>query len=200
MGNIVKAADLHRILSDVKPFTSKDATIPALCTVQIETRDGSIVAVATDRFTLGISRADYSGEDFSVVIPVTAIDNILRIAKTLRRDEQCRTVNIEADGGNINFTFATGESLSIKCSTEQFPKWRQLIPVGGWDNEAEGDAMVGYNTAYLARFSKVSGVGMKLFSRGRSKPSIVTIGTDFVGLIMPWRTEDGAFVKPTWIS
>lgn len=200
MGNTIKAADLHRALTDVKPFMSKDQTVPMLCCVRIESANGNLVAVATDRFTLGASRADYTGEDFAATLSASSIDNLMRIAKTARRDADWRTVDIEVTGKELRFRFTSGESLTVLCEDSDFPRWRQLISVDRIDHTDQQAAMVGYNADYMARFSKVAGsTNMRLFSRGTAKPAVVSIGRDFVGLIMPVRCEDDTFSKPSWI-
>ena len=50
--------------------------------VRIEATETQLVAVATDRFLLGASRADYAGEAFTVSIEGQQVDALLRMAKT----------------------------------------------------------------------------------------------------------------------
>src|ERR1035437_6085115 len=45
------------VLKAVLPFAGKDAVLPALCAVQLDTIDGYLVASATNRFVIGRSRA-----------------------------------------------------------------------------------------------------------------------------------------------
>ena len=62
----LKAHSLHTVMSDALVFSSTDATIPALNGIRMETvalgETVDLIAVATDRFTLGVSRADGSGD------------------------------------------------------------------------------------------------------------------------------------------
>lgn len=206
MGNTLNAADLHRALSDAKPFMSKDATVPAICAMRIECDNGNLVAVATDRFTLGASRVNYSGEVFTVTLTATNVDNLLRIAKTARRDADARTVEIEVpswfrdgEANTIRFTFSTGESVTMQRADSEFPKWRQIISSDVIAAADPQPALVCYSAALLAKFAKVTGSEhMRVYSRG-AKPTVVTIGTDFVGLIMPTRSSECDYTRPAWV-
>lgn len=210
MGNTMLAADLHRILSDVRPFASKDKVLPSICQVRIESNESSIIAAATDRFTLGISHADYSGEKLAVNLVTSNIDNLIRLAKTPRAVEG-RTVEIVETAGTVHgatwkFIFSTGEELSVMAETTDFPKFRQLLPSESIDEKAQGNVAVTYDAARLAKFAKVSGSeDMNVISRGRdcevAKPTVVTIGNHFIGLIMPSRRDSRpSYTKPQWID
>ena len=210
MGNTMYAADLHRMLTDVRPFASTDRILPSICQVRIESNDSSILASATDRFTLGISRTDYSGEGFAVNIATSNIDNIIRLSKTPRAMRESRTVEILLVGSgtaqSVKFIYSTGEELSALTETTDFPKFRQLLPEESIDEKAQGRVAVTYDAARLAKFAKVSGSEhMNVISRGRDgevgKPTIVTIGDHFIGLIMPSRKDSmPTYSKPTWIN
>lgn len=212
MGNTMLAADLHRILSDVRPFASKDRTVPAICAIRIESVGDNITAAATDRFTLGISRADYSGEQVAFTVSTSNADNLIRITKTRRQDATWRTVEIQPIGKikegypyHLKFIFSTGEELTVAAETTDFPKFRQLLPDESIDEKAQGNVATQYNAANLAKFAKVAGSEtMNVITRGRDceigKPSIVTIGDDFIGLIMPTRKEfTPSYTKPAWV-
>lgn len=202
MGNTLKAADLHRIITDVRPFASTDKLLPALTQVRIETSSGNITAITTDRFTMGVSRADYSGEDIAANISVTNIDNLLRLAKTSRKDAPARAVDINIVGPHtLEFSFSTGESLTVQTEQTDFPRWQQLLPQEVIPGNQTADVTISYSAANLAKFAKVCGSHeMQIVNRGRHKPSIVCIGDDFVGLIMPVRAQDNSYVPASWIA
>lgn len=201
MGNTLKAADLHRILTDVRQFASTDRTLPALMQIRIETQGGNITAAATDRFTMGVSRADYNGEEIAANVSVANVDNLLRLAKTSRRDAPARAVDIAIVGNTLEFGFSTGESLTVQTEQADFPRWQQLLPKEAIPGNGITDATISYNAGRLARFAKVAGSErMQIVNRGRHKPSIVCIGDDFVGLIMPVRAPDDSYVPASWIA
>jgi hypothetical protein len=206
----LKANDLHTVMSDALAFASTDATIPALNGIRLEfVQRGEtvdLIAVATDRFTLGVSRADGSGD----ILPgfnLAASDakNIVRIAKTLTRMQSYRTVDVETsdDDLNVMFVFSTGETVTVRKSDHEFPRWRQLFPAddAGMADDVSG---IGYTPEYLAKFGKVAASKrnpMQFFPRAM-KPGVVMIGDDFMGIIMPVRTPGdtnrGTYATPAW--
>ena len=205
MGNTMKAADLHRVIAEAKNFAGRDATLPMLQNVRIEATETQLVAVATDRFLLGVSRADYAGEAFTVNVEGQQVDALLRIAKTARRDEQWREVTLERrdDGSRtmVEFRFNSGESITVTPSDREFPKFRQLLPA---TQTLETETLTmdgfGFNAANLAKFAKIDGShAMRVYTRG-SKPTVVLIGDDFVGLIMPVRIDEDrrTYQRPAW--
>jgi hypothetical protein len=206
----LKAHALHTVMQDALVFSSTDATLPALNGIRLEfVQRGEtvdILAVATDRFTLGVSRADGSGD----ILPgfnLAASDakNIVRIAKTLTRMQSYRTVDIETadDDLNVMFVFSTGETVTVRKSDHEFPRWRQLFPTddAGMADDVSG---IGYTPEYLAKFGKVAASKrnpMRFFPHAM-KPGVVMIGDDFTGIIMPVRipgdTNRGTYSKPVW--
>lgn len=211
MGNTMLAADLHRILSDAKQFRCNDSNIrtavPMLGCVRLESDGTNIIAVATDRYTLGVSRADFAGETFAANLDKQAVDNLLRFTKTARAASGNRTVSIEIltrfneqQANTINIAFSTGEALFLVCDTSDFPKWRALIPVG-WGSELV-ENVSGFNPVNLAKFAKIASKSdTRMFSRGPNKPLVVTVGDDFIALVMHTRVDSGVqYIKPSWIS
>ena len=206
----LKAHALHTVMSDAIVFAGTDATIPALNGIRIETvargETVDLIAVATDRFTLGVSRVDGSGD----ILPgfnLTASDakNLVRIAKTLARMQSYRTVDIETadDDLNVMFVFSTGETVTVRKAEHEFPRWRQLFPAddAGMSDDVSG---IGYTPEYLAKFGKVAAGkhdSMRFYPRV-SKPGVVMIGDDFIGIIMPVRipgdTNRGTYATPVW--
>jgi DNA polymerase III sliding clamp (beta) subunit (PCNA family) len=202
MGNTLKASDLHKVLSEAKSFAGNDATLPMLTCVKLEATETQIVGVATDRFLLGASRVDYTGEAFTALLDKASVDTLIKMSKTSARDSQWREVSIEIRETELEFRFTTGEALTVRPADHSFPKWRQLLPANDYSEKlADSVTVAAYNASYLARFAKVAGSQMRIFTRA-SKPAVITIGEDFVGMIMPVRMADGEsnWVQPAWIN
>jgi len=210
MGNTLKAADLHRILTAAKAFASTDPTMPMLGTVRIEATETHIIAVATDRFTLGVARADYAGEAFIATLDRSHVDTLIKMAKTVKRDESWREVTVDIvdavhtyEPTVIEFRFTTGESLSVRTSDHDFPKFRQLIPSATLleTENVTPVKLASFDASKLAQFTKVPGhERMALWIRD-SKPTVVRIGDDFIGLIMPVRQPEGTvWTTPEWLA
>lgn len=212
------AHDLHTVLSDASAFASTDATVPMLNAVRLETvADGdtvNLLAIATDRFTLGVSRATAAGDaGIGITIGANGVKTVLRMAKTAVRAQSWRRVTIEIsdDNRDIAFGFNTGESVTVRASDDEFPRWRQLLPADDTGMDAV-TAGLGLDPAKLAQFAKVRGKHetMQLFARVTTHrehtslgPVYVTIGDNFIGLIMPKRVPGdgiglGKFNRPAW--
>jgi hypothetical protein len=218
---VVKAAELHRWLSDVQPFRGYDDTLPMLTGTHVEWDGKRFLAATTDRFTLGISRLDVPETGVSnglgeadFMLEAKDVASILRIAKTAKRDSDWRHVTISRVGEipagctvptfTYRFTFFSGETLTVKPFDVEFPKFKQLIPSG----EPVARALSAFTVDYLAKFAKVTTDRVRriqLYSFddnefGGAKPTVALIGDNFIGLIMPVRCEDAKWVKPGWIA
>lgn len=217
MGNTMKAVDLYRIVTDAKNFTSRDTTLPMLQAVRLEATETQLVAVATDRFVLGVSRADYTGEAFTVNVDGAQVDTLIKMAKTAKRDESWREVTIDRGRAGlfddahpngtidtVTFAFTTGESITVTPSASEFPKYQQLIPTTTLLETETGHEtpVIGFNAGNLAKFAKSAGAqAMRVYPRGAGKPAVILIGDAFVGLVMPVRVPDGtAYQRPEWLA
>jgi hypothetical protein len=214
----VTSQDLHRILSDAIAFASTDPNIPAIAAVRLESvRDTDatvhLLGVATDRFTLGVSRTSAEGDSgIGVTLAAADVKNVLRIAKTARRDSGWRrtTVTVHADD-TVTFAFTSGESVVVRTVEAEFPRWRQLLSADA-DAMARSAAGLGLDPLRLAQFAKVAAAKtdpMQIFPgvtpEGRLKPVHVLIGADFYGLIMPVKalaigdSQLFAHTNPAWL-
>lgn len=63
--------------------------------VRMEFGDGQLLAVATDRFTVGASRVDYDGETFAMMLAGADAKSLVKMAKTAKRDERIRDVHVD---------------------------------------------------------------------------------------------------------
>jgi DNA polymerase III sliding clamp (beta) subunit (PCNA family) len=208
MGNVLKASDLHKLLTEAKSFAGSDVTLPMLTCIKLEATETQIVGVATDRFVLGATRVDYAGEAFTALLDKNTVDTLIKMSKTDKRSANWREVTLEIRETELEFRFTTGEALTVRPADYDFPKWRQLLPGNDYDDAphqhlVHSVTVAAYNAAYLARFGKVAGSHqMRIFTRA-SKPALVTIGDDFVGMIMPVRMADGIgnnWVQPEWVG
>lgn len=212
---------LHRILSDASQFSASGVNVPAIESVRLESATGagdtvSVVAVATDRFTLGASHTVAEG-DTGLAVTLASVDvkNVLRIAKTAKRDSGWRRVTVSHEDDTVTFVFSSGESVAVRVADADFPSWRRLLSV---DSESLGRpaAGLGLDPIKLAQFSRVSAAKtspMQIFPAvgpagangepGLLKPVHVRIGEDFYGLVMPVRSPAGglfSYEMPGWLS
>lgn len=221
----VKAVELHRVLNDAVTFASRDETLPMVNIVHVEFTDaGFMLAVATDRFRLGVSKVDLgvngSSPTASFNLAVRDVNTLIKLAKTAKpktakRDKQSRFVWINsAPTGTVTFKFSDGASLDVVPVDVEFPKWRQLFPESGTQVPRDATA---FTAEYLASFAKVDGGasqrivmynhdshhGYNSETRKNQRPTTFTIGDNFVGLLMPVKlVDDGSrqWVKPVWMT
>lgn len=215
--NTMKAAALFTALSDALLFTAPtSARLPMLEAVRLEFGAGQLVAVATDRFVLGVSRVDYAGATFTMLLAGGDAKALVKMAKTVKREESSREVSIEVDNvgsrgqNTVTFRFSSGEAMTARGADVQFPRWRQLLPA---DSSRMGGLIgMGYNPAHLGRFAKVrggeqgAGAQMVVFptstANGKPGPTAITIGENFFGLVMPIRPpgDEWKFARPGWLD
>lgn len=208
--NVLKAAALHAAVSDALHFAAPaSAKAPALEAVRLEAVDGQFVAVATDRFTLGASRVEYSGAAFTVLIAASDAKVLAAMAKTGKRDENWReaAIDVASDGVQLTFRFNSGEALTVRSLDVEFPKWRHLLPV---DAERMSSTVgMGYEPSRLAKFTKVRpgerGAALVAFpsvaSGGQPGVTVIQVGPDFIGVLLPMRPAGNVwgYQRPDWL-
>jgi hypothetical protein len=206
------AGDLCRALSDALPFVCTDTCLPQITVVRIETSDGTLSATATDRYTLGHSRAACTGDlpaPFS--LPTAAARQVIRLFKPPRRipfgpgprvavdynpDTWIATFSPAREDGPALFAEHAdiGHEVRVKTRDEKYPEYHKLIDRAPAAAEHTG-AAYGLNPWLLARFDKVTGtpgMPMRVWMGRRTKPVVVQIGDTFVGIIMPVRLPEYA--------
>ncbi len=214
--NTLTAKALFTVLADALLFTSPpSARLPFLEAVRLEFGGGQLVAAATDRFALGVSRVDYTGEGFAMMLAGDDAKTLVKIAKTAKRDEGLREVTVEVADADVlpevTFRFSTGESMRVRGVDVTFPKWRQLVPADA--SRMGGIVGMGYDPARLLKFTKVrpdeagAGARMVVFpsvtSDGRPGPTAIRVGEHFVGALMPVRPptgDDWTYQRPGWLD
>jgi hypothetical protein len=208
--NSMSAKDLHTVVSDALNFAaSTSVNIPAFAAVRFEVTDGQFVAIATDSYVLGVSRVDYAGAAFVLTVGIGDAKNLARITKTVKRAEASRTVEIDIDDLRVSFRFSTGEALTVTGLDVQYPQWRRLIPSTDERMAPAGVVGTGYNPAALAKFSRVRpeersrrAVLFPTRSECALAPTVVQIGEDFIGAVMPTKPagDAEAYQPPAWIA
>lgn len=205
MSATVLAADLARIITDAAIFSSRDTGLPMINSVQLESSTKHLVAVGTDRFTMGSAVADWSGEGetFTAALGLPQAQLVAKVAKSTKA--AFTDVMITAADTTVSFQFASGEALTLPkvAGTFDFPDWRKLMEQ--CRDNASGTEMMAYNPAYLTKFARVTDARrgrMSFTFRGPTKPAMVSVGLQFVGIIMPIRlgADDAGSVYPEWLN
>jgi DNA polymerase III subunit beta len=174
----MNAAILNDLLSGTLIAAGKDSSLPVLTCVQIESRDGKIIAAATDRYRLFIGRVDHATidrdnvekiKDFKILI---LREDLVKIKNLIKPLTGARVINprviFSVDGEKITVNTIDG-SLSFLSWQGTFPAYEHLIPT-----TFEPADEIGVNPAFLADLAKVPGIdkGVPLIIRtsGAKKP------------------------------
>lgn len=193
--------DLARALNDAIIFASRDTTLPMINAVRLESTRRNLVAVATDRFTLGSSAATYTdgkGPAFSATLRLPHAQLLAHVAKSFRRST-FEDARLTFRSGVLTCAFSTGEKVSVPELTSDvpFPDWRSILR--SHDGDGDEIAAIALNPAYMAKFSRVRDARKMVCSfSGPRKPVKVTIGDQFFGVCMPMHRESPAEAAPAY--
>lgn len=210
--NTMKAKALHTALTDALLFAAPSSMrLPFLEAERLEFGDGQLVAAATDRMVVGVSRVEYVGDSFTVVVAAREAKALAKMARTTTRSGQAsRRVEIVHQGRDVAFEFSTGESMTVRALDAELPDWRKLIPRDA--HLMGGSVGLGYHPSLVAKFTKVRldeqgpGTSMVLFasvtSSGKPGPTVVHVGANFVGVLMPQRPpgDTWEYCRADWLD
>jgi hypothetical protein len=182
--------ELRAWIGAVLPHAATDDTLPVLTKVVVEAADGVLYALATDRYTLAVSRhwpPDPVSGALTVTVAARALHTLLRQIKP--RDSVRLTLN--ETGLTLDHLDRHGDPcLSYRLPNAGEPL-RDLADWRTWLTkrvaQAPGPILtdprgVGLNPAYLARF-KTASDGDPLEMRPAGSVMVVTCGVHFLGLI-----------------
>lgn len=112
--------DLPRVLRAVRFAVGADPAYPMLAGVLLEIADGTLTAVATDRYRLAVASAPATGTA-SVLVPAAVADRLAEL------DGE---VTLQVDGGRITARCRTAV-VDGAVLDGAFPDWRRLLPPAG---------------------------------------------------------------------
>jgi len=186
----VDLAQLRTLLMTVLPFAGGDIGLPVIATVKLEGRGGQLMAIATDRYTLGVSKLDVEDCDgFEALVKAKDVRHILATFKNRKAIQSKVALTVADESITVSLVdglFADAEDLTARYSLMDgtFPKVLHIFR----DWKPADTAVAACNPVYMARFQHVTSVrGEPVQMRigaGRS-PVIVQAGDYFIGAIMP---------------
>ncbi|GHG30904.1 phiSA1p31-related protein [Streptomyces filamentosus] len=179
--------DLQRMLKQVAPHASTDDTIPTLTAVHLESRDGYLYAVTTDRYTMAVSRqAILNTGEWKTAIAGAHVPTILAWLKTNT------DISITALGGDIPTVTLNGtvNSLTIAAlpASTVLPDWRRLVRKF-FDMGLNPVPLTGVTPKYLARWKDAA----QVLHLWQAAPGAAFVFMDdrseFIGMQMPIRND-----------
>lgn len=192
----VKMGDFEAGLRAVVPHAGKDATLPMLMAVNLQSVDGSFVAAATQRYTLGVYRFNAEApEGFGFLV---ARDDAVRLQKLAKDSVKVGVpVRLRVDGDMLTAAFP-GSSVTVHRADGSFPAWPSLLSGAVAASKPGEGSFHAYNPSMLALFKAIDKRDyVRLYPSALNKPTLVTIGDQFAGIIMPIRDAD---TIPAWVS
>lgn len=199
--------DLIRVLTEASLFVHKDTDLPSINSVRLEATGTHLLAVGTDRFTLGVSSAPYEGTPFAITLRMPAVNLVLGACKLKKGAARglldFADLRVTPKGTLLHVTIDETVVTVPTFNDEgwQYPDWRKLLG-SPTDDVAEVPGTIGINPEYLSKLGKI-GRQAKFYLRGPSKPVMARIGENFVGVVMPIRLPDDShkvWALPEWLG
>lgn len=189
---------VETVLRPVLPHAGDDRHLPMLCCLNLEVADGRLLAVATNRYTMGIAwreLSDWAKEPaaqpaHSARVFAADLQRLLAFLKPSRDTGATWTLT----DTTLSVTIDNGEQTSIRTVDVEFPTWRKLLADRAV-KESVALPQYGINARWLQVFDRsAKAVGEHLpmvWQFGSARDSaLVSIGEQFLGLLMPVRLDD----------
>jgi len=171
-----------------------DDARPILTSLHLFTREGRLIAEATDSYTLARVSTEYAGPELDALVPAKWLEAVRKAAKALRIPGL--PVALEVGAETITARVPDAFTMSTPAQWGTFPKIDHLIPT-----EADYVHELGaFNPQFLARMTKILSPAnakdttraWKCISMSTLKPSLWTTsarGAEAMFLQMPVRLD-----------
>ena len=179
--------------------------LPVLTSVYLRGISGTLVGVATDRFRVAFHRhvprtngglPHMEGDDFAILVPVTAIEKLLAVFRAVRSNNPVLTVTVES--GTVTVT--DGEtSITVAEKKGTFPDLLKLLKEVV---ETEAGGTFGVNMRFLGDIAACAqrplSPGTTIIRPHPTKPIVVQPHEALLFLVMPRKRDtDGEPVEHT---
>lgn len=198
----LNASALRSLIGDVIPFADSDKwSLPILNTVHLLGHGDRITATATDRYVVGVKRAQIKAPvTLDAMIPLDAARRILTMFKASRKadpllDLKFTDTQVTVETGAAFDGLALDARVSFALQHGEYPPLRGVFESC---SGIPGEGSIGLNPPKVAQFKHL-GPGLAYHVNGEGSPVIVR-GKDFLGAIMPlcefiradqaWTTRD----------
>jgi DNA polymerase-3 subunit beta len=157
----IKAPVLKKALAQVVIAASSDEARPVLTGVYLHTDSGKLYMAATDSYRLAEKELTKAGEDVSLLVPVSAMQDLLRIVSDVEDD-----VTVTNDDQQVSFKAGDVE-LVARLIEGKYPDYRKLIP-------AKFETTATLKRAELLNAAKIS----SLFARESAGSITIEVGEE----------------------
>ena len=197
----ITVSAFRALVEPVLPMASSDDLLPVFNAIHFTAQDGALMAEATDRFVMGITRRQHDGapDGLDWLVEAADVRAILRVFRARRGSDPTLTltasdgvlwVESQEQGALIDFV---GARVGYRLEVGEFPRLRSLVRK--FYDAGVVSEPTSYDTGFLAKF-KVLGREGVTFRPGGEGVTIITRHEDgalnFVGAIMGRRPVRGA--------
>lgn len=192
----ISARDLSDMLTATIPYASVDKTLPTINVVRFESEKDHLITVATDRYSMGVSRKEAHVQVKSPVefnLPLARAKELVRMLKWSTTTDVTITLigeKLSFDMGEVSFA---AKQDVVPHGTNEFPKWRALLAqIVKEPASNDGAHHMAFNPMFLAKLAKVPRAQhhpVRFYFPGSNRLSAAAISDWFTALHMPLRHD-----------
>lgn len=199
--------ELHDLITPVLPHASTDKDLSGLGVIRLEVREGVLYAVASDRFTMAVTRHRLRepAADAAIAIGREDAAALLKLFKYGRDEDpelqlivgtvEAETVLDPADRPALTVTAKDGNTLVLHGHEgKPLTSWRKMIGKIIHREHRPAPPSLALNPLLLARWSKAMRGRDPLavfFGPNATDPIVVKAEDHFIGIWMPAKRSDG---------
>ena len=182
----LNALALIELLEGTITHSSKDKSLRALNSVQLESVRGYLVARATDRFRLIEGRIELESGDLNTSL--IALDDVKRVIAIAKEGKISNKVSLNRIGDLLTVSI-NGSSITLTVLDATYPPSFDTL-LNNQERADLGD--VNFNPAFMADYGKIAGKGnaVRVEFIGQGKPMLIHLPVTKVewrALLMPMR-------------
>ena len=182
----VSAVALIELLEGAGTHSSKDKSLRALNSVQLESVSGYLLARATDRYRLIEGRIELESGDLSTTL--VSFDDVKRVIAIAKEGKISGKVSLARIGDLLTVSI-NGSAITLTVLEANYPaSFDDLL------NKSEREPLgeIAFNPALFADYGKIAGKGnaVRVEFTGKGKPMIIHLPVTKVewrALLMPMR-------------
>lgn len=201
-------SQLHNLINPVLPHTGDGKGLPALGAIRLEVRGSVLYAVATDRYTMGVTRHPLAEPtpDTTIAIGRADADAMLRLFKHGKTDDPelrltignvaAETVLDPADKPALTVTAKDGKTLVLHGREDALSTWRTLMAKFVHRAPKPATPALALTAMYLPRWTRALNKSDKLemFLGTKDNDAIVVrAGDHFIGVWAACSRRDGEY-------
>ena len=182
----LNALALIELLEGTITHSSKDKSLRALHSVQLESVSGYLVARATDRYRLIEGRIELESGDLNTSL--LSFDDVKRVIAIAKEGKISNKVSLNRIGDLLTVSI-NGSSITLTILDATYPPSFDSL-LNNQDRAELGD--VNFNPAFMADYGKIAGKGnaVRVEFIGQGKPMLIHLPVTKVewrALLMPMR-------------